>query len=110
MPSPVTRLPAPREPEPHLPASVNPTRLHQFATVAGVALQGLAFRKDYESRLQLAALSPALAGTCRSGWRGLQSRDSRDDVSTPRRQTAVMASKAHGGEMTPTSPVRLDSK
>jgi uncharacterized membrane protein YoaK (UPF0700 family) len=35
---------------------------------------------------------------------------SRDDKSTPRRQTAVMAGNAHGGEMTPTSSIRLDIK
>jgi uncharacterized membrane protein YoaK (UPF0700 family) len=36
--------------------------------------------------------------------------DSRDDISMPRRQTAVMASKADGGDMTPTSSIRLDIK
>jgi uncharacterized membrane protein YoaK (UPF0700 family) len=37
-------------------------------------------------------------------------RDSRDDISTPGRQTAVMASNANGGDMTPTSSIRLDIK
>ena len=34
-------------------------------------------------------------------------RGSRDDMSAPRRQTAVMASKAHGGEKMATSSIRL---
>src|SRR3954470_19783981 len=37
-------------------------------------------------------------------------RASGDDKSAPRRQTVVMAGKAHGGEMTPTSSIRLDIK
>jgi uncharacterized membrane protein YoaK (UPF0700 family) len=34
--------------------------------------------------------------------------DSRDDISTPRRQAAVMARKSHGGNMSPEAPIRLD--
>jgi uncharacterized membrane protein YoaK (UPF0700 family) len=34
--------------------------------------------------------------------------DSRDDISTPRRQAAVMASKSHGGNMSPEAPIRID--
>jgi uncharacterized membrane protein YoaK (UPF0700 family) len=36
--------------------------------------------------------------------------DSHDDISTSTGQTAVMATKAHGGEMTATSPIRLDTR
>jgi uncharacterized membrane protein YoaK (UPF0700 family) len=34
--------------------------------------------------------------------------DSRDDISTPRRQAAVMASESHGGNMSPEAPIRRD--
>jgi uncharacterized membrane protein YoaK (UPF0700 family) len=35
-------------------------------------------------------------------------RDSRDDISMPRRQAAVMASKSHSGNMSRTAPIRAD--
>ncbi|MCW2732442.1 MAG: hypothetical protein JWR13_3258 [Mycobacterium sp.] len=35
-------------------------------------------------------------------------RDSRDDISMPRRQAAVMASKSHSGNMSRTAPIRVD--
>src|ERR1700704_189092 len=35
--------------------------------------------------------------------------DSRDDISTPRRQAAVMARKSHGGNMSREAPIRLDT-
>jgi uncharacterized membrane protein YoaK (UPF0700 family) len=34
--------------------------------------------------------------------------DSHDDISTPRRQAAVMARKSHGGNMSPEAPIRFD--
>jgi hypothetical protein len=58
------------------------------------------------------------ASVCHPRWqvrdapadRGLRMRGSRDDISTPRRQTALMAGKTHGGEKTPTSSIRLHNK
>jgi Protein of unknown function (DUF1275) len=34
--------------------------------------------------------------------------DSRDDISTPTRQAAVMARKSHGKDMSPETPIRSD--
>jgi uncharacterized membrane protein YoaK (UPF0700 family) len=55
-------------------------------------------------------LTSVLAGKGRSGWRDLGMWDSHDDILTSTAQTAVMATKAHCGEMTAASSIRPDTK
>jgi uncharacterized membrane protein YoaK (UPF0700 family) len=49
-----------------------------------------------------------LAGTGRSGWQDLRMWDNWEDISMPRRQAALMASKFHDGNMSPDAPIRTD--